>query len=397
MVPMQSGPLLEKMRKAYMREWTKYIRRYRRFEHHSIKEVVLQKLLPSDWDELASIDEVKHEPFDLASSPELYTPSRNKPHQRGVLKGFITNDAVLWPAVGAVRTADGRLITESFFDASSLEFCIQKGYLKRFPLTEDNGVVATLGHPYRNYYHRYADSIPRVHALRHPAVQQFGEVRLYLDDRFSGSERAIIRHLIPSNVRLVETDAPVRVRASTYIHLPYLSIDRTNFSKWFSASAGFCPIEYLQRFQQAAYDVFDVDPDPVHRKLYVTRRNAKVRRLTNEDEVANYLSTRGFEVVALETLPQPEQIKRFAEAQVVVAQHGAGLTNLLYARDTSVLEIMSDRDKLIFYRLISESLGFPHAQLHMGGGNKNDDVRLPLNHLAEALDELEADFLRVNS
>jgi len=143
--------------------------------------------------------------------------------------------------------------------------------------------------------------------------------------------------------------------------------------------------------------VFDVDPDPVHRKLYVTRRNAKVRRLTNEDEVADYLSTQGFEVVALETLPQPEQIKRFAEAQVVVAQHGAGLTNLLYARDTSVLEIMSDRDKLIFYRLISESLGFPHAQLHMGGGNKNDDVRLPLNHLAEALDELEADFLRVNS
>jgi len=380
-----------------MADWTKYFRRYRRFEHHSIKEVLLQKLLPRDWDEQASIAEVEHNAFDLASCPELYTPSRNKPHQRGRIKGFVVNDAVLWPAVGGVRAADGRLITESFFDTSSLDFCIRKGYLKRFPLVEDDGVVATLGHPYRNYYHRYADSIPRVHALRHPTVQQFGEVRLYLDDRFSEAERAIIRHLIPSNMRLVETDAPVRVHASTYIHLPYLSTDRTNFSKWFSASAGFCPIEYLQHFRQAAYEVFDVDPGPAHRKLYVTRRNAKVRRLINEDKIADYLSKRGFEVVALERLSQPEQIKRFAEAQVVVAQHGAGLTNLLYARETSVLEIMSDRDKLIFYRLISESLGFPHMQLHMDGGNKNDDVNLPLNHLAEALDELEADALRVSS
>jgi hypothetical protein len=380
-----------------MTDWLKYIRRYRRFENHSVKEIVLQKILPSDWSEQAPIDEVEHESFDLASSPELYTPSRNKPHQRGAIKGFLINDAVLWPAVGGVRTADGRLITESFFDASSLQFCIQKGYLKQFPLTHDDGVVATIGHPYRNYYHRYADSIPRVHALHHPAVQQFSDVRLYLDDRFSAAERAIIRHLIPSNVRLVETEAPVRIQASTYIHLPYLSTDRTNFSKWFSASAGFCPIEYLQRFRQAAYEVFDVDPDPSYRKLYVTRRNAKVRRLTNEDEVADYLSERGFDVVALETLPQREQIKRFAEAQFVVAQHGAGLTNLLYARDASVLEIMSDEDKLIFYRLISESLGHPHRQLHMDGNNKNDDVYLPIGRLAEALDELEAESLSIKS
>jgi capsular polysaccharide biosynthesis protein len=143
--------------------------------------------------------------------------------------------------------------------------------------------------------------------------------------------------------------------------------------------------------------VFDVDPDPSHRKLYVTRRNAKVRRLTNEDEVADYLSERGFDVVALETLPQREQIKRFAEAQFVVAQHGAGLTNLLYARDASVLEIMSDEDKLIFYRLISESLGHPHRQLHMDGNNKNDDVYLPIGRLAEALDELEAESLSIKS
>jgi capsular polysaccharide biosynthesis protein len=120
----------------------------------------------------------------------------------------------------------------------------------------------------------------------------------------------------------------------------------------------------------------------------VTRRNAKVRRFLNEEEVAAHLRGRGFEVVALETLSLREQIRRFAEAEIVVAQHGAGLVNLLFARAPRVLEVCSDADRQIFFRLISEARGFPHLQVHRNGDDKNDDVVLPLSELEEGLEAL---------
>jgi capsular polysaccharide biosynthesis protein len=136
------------------------------------------------------------------------------------------------------------------------------------------------------------------------------------------------------------------------------------------------------------YAVTGCDPAPPFRKLYVTRRNAKVRRLVNEVEVADYLTDRGFEVVALEERPFREQVQLFAEAEVVVAQHGAGLTNLLFAQSPRVLEIMSDQDRQIYFNLISQSRGFAHKQVHMNGTDKNDDVTVPLEVLEAALSSM---------
>jgi capsular polysaccharide biosynthesis protein len=110
-----------------------------------------------------------------------------------------------------------------------------------------------------------------------------------------------------------------------------------------------------------------------------------VRRVRNEPEVADYLTDRGFEVVALEERPFREQVQLFAEAEVVVAQHGAGLINLLFAQSPRVLEILSDQDRQIYFSLISKSRGFIHEQWPMDGTDKNDDVTVPVDGLQDAL------------
>lgn len=368
--------------------WHTYLRGLRRFEHHSLKEILLQQVLPNDWDEVTPLSETDHEVFDLADS-ELYDPGRNRPHQRGTIQGFILEDGVLWPALGAIRTNEGRLVEDSFFDDTSRDLALKRGYAKRFPRIEDHGAAATLGHFYRNYYHRFADSIPRIYALHHPALQRFETVTLYVDNRFSDEEMRVIRHLVPDNVAVTLVDSATRVHADQCVHLPFLSTDRVGHSKWFDASAGFLPTECLDWLREQIYSLFGLDPEEPFRKLYVTRRNAKVRRLLNEEEVAAHLRERGFEVVALETLPLREQVRRFAEAETVVAQHGAGLVNLLFAQAPRVLEVCSDKDRQIFFRLISEARGFPHLQIHRGGADKNADVRLPIAELKEGLARLQ--------
>ena len=371
-----------------MIDWAQYIRGVRRFEYQSPKEVLLRWLAPRDWRRLSSIQTVRHEAFDLQEG-QLYSPANNRSHQRGEIRGFIVRDGVLWPGVGAVRTETGKLIAESFFDETSRRLALKRGHAGRFPEIRADGAVATLGHLYRNYYHRWADSIPRIYALYHPALQEFGGVTLYVDERFSDDEMRVIRYLVPDNVSVALVDSAVRVRAEQCIHLPFLSTDRVDHSNWFNASAGFLPTECMDWLREEIYSLFGLQPEEPFRKLYVTRRNAKVRRFLNEEEVATYLKERGFEVVALEKLPLREQVRRFAEAKIVVAQHGAGLVNLLFAQAPRVLEVCSDEDRQIFFRLISEARGFPHLQIHRNGADKNADVKLPIAELEEGLARLQ--------
>lgn len=70
------------------------------------------------------------------------------------------------------------------------------------------------------------------------------------------------------------------------------------------------------------------------RRLYLSRRDAANGRLpVNEAEAAEALAARGFEVVACADLSLAEQIALFRDAAIVVAPHGAALTNLAWAED----------------------------------------------------------------
>jgi len=76
------------------------------------------------------------------------------------------------------------------------------------------------------------------------------------------------------------------------------------------------------------------------RMIYISRAGAKHRRITNEDEVTDRLRQIGFEVLHAEKLSLHEQIRMFSECRLVVAAHGAGLTNTLFMLSgMAVLEI----------------------------------------------------------
>jgi capsular polysaccharide biosynthesis protein len=83
--------------------------------------------------------------------------------------------------------------------------------------------------------------------------------------------------------------------------------------------------------------------EPSPRRIYVTRGNVpNTRRLVREEETMELLEQRGFVRVAPATLSPQEQIDLFAGAEVVVAPHGAALTNLLFVSPGArVLELFA--------------------------------------------------------
>lgn len=75
-------------------------------------------------------------------------------------------------------------------------------------------------------------------------------------------------------------------------------------------------------------------------RIYVQRGNARNRRMTNEAQLLDFLKPFGFVSVTMDGLSVAEQANLFGNARVIIATHGAALTNLIFARvGTKVIEL----------------------------------------------------------
>jgi len=75
--------------------------------------------------------------------------------------------------------------------------------------------------------------------------------------------------------------------------------------------------------------------------IYINRSN---RRLNNEEPLQYLLIQSGFTIVNLETVSLQEQVMMFHHAKIVIGFHGAGLTNLLYCTNSTIVFEIVDKD-----------------------------------------------------
>ena len=94
----------------------------------------------------------------------------------------------------------------------------------------------------------------------------------------------------------------------------------------------------LLRLVPAAFGVNEA-PSP-DKKIFISREGAARRRLVNEDEVWAQLAPHGFERVRMEELDFAAQVALMRSTAVLVAPHGAGLTNMIFCpRGAHIVEI----------------------------------------------------------
>jgi len=108
------------------------------------------------------------------------------------------------------------------------------------------------------------------------------------------------------------------------------------------------------------------------RKIYISRSKAKSRHLINEGSLMKILETYGFEKVVAEDLSYNEQRQLFASAEVIVAPHGAGLTNMLFCNQScTIIEIFEPNSVRRCYWTLANALEFPYY-CHVGKAVEND-------------------------
>ena len=91
-------------------------------------------------------------------------------------------------------------------------------------------------------------------------------------------------------------------------------------------------------------------------RLYISRKRADKRRIANEPELSEVLSSHGFQTIYAEDLSFEEQVKTFSRARYMVSNHGAGLTNALFMKEgANLLELRHqwDRNRNCFFVMSS--------------------------------------------
>jgi Glycosyltransferase 61 len=80
------------------------------------------------------------------------------------------------------------------------------------------------------------------------------------------------------------------------------------------------------------------------KRIFVSRQDSSTRVMENEDDLFHELAKHGFWRVQLAKLSVREQANLFAQAEVVVSAHGAGMTNILFCEpETKIFEIAAPR------------------------------------------------------
>ena len=213
-----------------------------------------------------------------------------------------------------------------------------------------------------NYFHWMTEILPRIVAMRH--------------------RHPSIPVVIPSNYLnypfIVESLDLLKIDVKTFEVRHALKIDRLYT----------CTIPHVGRFNEGLMHFFRDKmissttslKDPF-RCIYITRGKARRRRISNEEKVFEFLKAKGFQKVVLEDLHLKDQVKVFQEARVVVACHGAGLSNIMFMqKGQTVVELKSDNNRYWCYFSLARVFGLKYYySLNKGSSANHRDANVTVD------------------
>lgn len=198
------------------------------------------------------------------------------------------------------------------------------------------GIAAAIP-PYKHYGHLLTDVLmPLVYALYRNALAPGETLTLVTARSVNPLVQSFIEGLqrigLPvSHVKLAPWE---RVRTRRYL---YARSHCCNAERVFSTPEA---LDYARSIFQAAYRERAL-PEAASR-IYLTRGQTRLRQVEGEARLIEGLRERGFKIVEASWSNHHEQIHWFSEAKTVMAVHGAGLANILWARRQPLLiELMA--------------------------------------------------------
>jgi capsular polysaccharide biosynthesis protein len=232
---------------------------------------------------------------------------------------------------------DGKIMGESFARAENFRRWKRKRRNKRYEQQLSTRTTRSIERVVwvtddwsKGYFHWLADVLPKL-AI---AADQITTSTVLLPARFRDSK------LVSDSLGLFgiadfefinENETIVADRFYLPIHTP---------------ESGFFDEKTIRQVRRKFIDSLpglDAVPD---KRIYISRKHAKRRKVVNDDEVSVALAEFGFETVLAEELTFLQQVRLFASTRYLLSIHGAGLANMLFMpRGGRVMEFRKNDER----------------------------------------------------
>lgn len=270
---------------------------------------------------------------------------------------------------GSVITPDDQLLAEVSRIIERGEYIKEAGAHPIFskttlpPLVKVKGKVAVLSVAAgRGYYHWMFDVLPRIELLQKAGFDIASVDKFLINNYVSRFHIETLQILGIPREKILEIHWNPHIKADELI-VPSLVGDTGHIPGW------------ACEFLRSAFLPKTPLKSDLPRRVYFNRGQVIHRKVTNEPEIVEYLSTYGFKSITLENLSLLEQFALLANAEAVVVPHGAGLTNIVFCKPgTKIIELLSPQAVNVMYWTLSNQTGLDYYYLLSTGERPPDYV-----------------------
>jgi hypothetical protein len=171
-----------------------------------------------------------------------------------------------------------------------------------------------------------------------------------------------VNRIIPSNIHMLVQAEKLIVPNLTNNWEPIRHRGYPGYAKqWIPSWLVTC---YQEKFLPDFLRKINLQTGKYAKRIYISRRAAKYRKLLNEDELIPILKKNKFIICIPENLEIKDQLMLFAEAEIVVGIQGAGFANIIFSnKNTKVMEIFSQYFLDSFTRILATALGIHYTYI----------------------------------
>ncbi len=230
---------------------------------------------------------------------------------------------------------------------------------------------------HRGFFHWFLDVLPRVLVAEQHQQRTGAQVRLLVPERLTPWQSESLARLdspVGSMLHYRRRDRGTNIRCQSLVAASAHRHQHATEAPFDAIS----PIHLQQLAKRLGSAGTGGAPMGLPRRVFISRRGAKSRRIINEPEVSSYLEGHGFCTIQLEKLSLSEQIHLFQHATHVIAVHGAGLTNLMHATQSTILELFASEHGIRPDYFQIASIFHLHYYFHcLPSQNSSHDIHLP--------------------
>jgi len=287
------------------------------------------------------------------------------------VRGYEIRDCEILPWLGVTLHRPTEQIIEGGVDAQPRR--VSK--VREVPGRVLSVVGAPRGH--NQYYHFFEGLTPIMHALGWLGDSE--PVTLLTRRNLSSFQRVTLEALARRrpNLVLLEVDNEEIVRPE---RLVVVARQPCPMICWFAL------IDEWREIGAMVRETYGPAEAPFNRKLHLTRKRQKLRRLINEAELEPVFQRHGFESLAPETLPHAGQVHLVMQASEIVAVEGAAITNIIFADKPLKLYLMCPWETLNpFWEGLTTQLGHDFVYVESGKAEWYDAFKVDPEDLEKAL------------